>query len=30
MKSTFSALAITLGIFLFTGTLAKAEWYVGG
>jgi outer membrane protein W len=30
MKSTFSILAITLGIFLFTGTPAKAEWYVGG
>jgi hypothetical protein len=30
MKSTFGALAITLGIFLFTGAPANAEWYVAG
>jgi len=30
MKSMFGVLAITLGIFLFTSTPAKAEWYVGG
>ncbi|MEC4681353.1 MAG: outer membrane beta-barrel protein [Nitrospirota bacterium] len=30
MKSMFGVWAITLGIFLFTGTPANAEWYVGG
>ena len=30
MKSTFGALAITLGMFLFTSTPANAEWYVAG
>ena len=30
MKSTLGALAIILGMFLFTSTPANAEWYVGG
>jgi len=30
MKSMFGVWAITLGIFLFTGTPVNAEWYVGG
>lgn len=30
MKSSFGALAITLGIFLITGMPANAERYLGG
>lgn len=30
MKKTFCALAIILGMFLFTNIPAHAEWYVGG
>jgi len=30
MKNIFGALTIALGLFLFTNTSAKAEWYVGG
>ena len=30
MKSTLGALAILLGIFIWTSTPANAEWYVGG
>ena len=30
MKSTLGALAILLGMFLFTSTPANAEWYMGG
>ena len=30
MKNTFGALALILGIVLFTSTPANAEWYMAG